>query len=60
MAPDDIDRLQEIRDLENEAFVRQAAREIPKGEPGVCKDCFCHSPRLVAGRCAPCRDDMRK
>lgn len=54
--PDDIDRQQEITQLENDAAIRRASRPIPKGEPGVCKECGEESPRLVVGRCAPCRD----
>lgn len=53
---DEIDKLQEITQLETDALIRQAARAIPKGEPGVCRDCGYDSLRLVAGRCAPCRD----
>lgn len=39
-----------------EAAVRAAAAAIPAGEPGECHECGEESPRLVNGRCAPCRD----
>ncbi len=29
---------------------------VPVGEPGECDECGEDSPRLVDGRCAPCRD----
>lgn len=34
---------------------RKAAIFQP-GHPGQCYDCGERSPRLVSGRCAPCRD----
>lgn len=57
--PDMFDHAQEIieqqlaRDLSNAGagtFV------LPAGEPGECIDCGYPKPRLVEGRCAPCRD----
>lgn len=57
--PDEIDRVQSNRDLENEAHIRIASRAAAKilaGEPGECKECGELSGRLVLGRCAPCRD----
>lgn len=57
--PDEIDRLQELRDIENDNLVRTATRaEIPAGEPGECQHCGEHSPRLVNTSCAPCRDEL--
>ena len=40
--------------------VRAAAAKIPAGEPGECVSCGEDMPRLVHGRCAPCRDGRRK
>jgi len=40
--------------------VKQAAASIPVGIAGTCKECGEHSPRLVQGLCAPCRDDLIK
>lgn len=56
---DEIDIIQRNSEMENEAHVRAALREaskIPAGEPGECVECGWDSPRLVRGRCAPCRD----
>lgn len=39
--------------------VRTAIRSEEKGEPGECQWCSKHSPRLVFGACAPCRDEFR-
>lgn len=57
--PDEIDRQQELNEVENAAHVEAARRsvgEIPPGVPGVCRECGGDSKRLVGGRCAPCRD----
>lgn len=32
---------------------------VAVGEPGVCDECCEPMPRLVNGRCAPCRDGRR-
>lgn len=57
--PDEIDRLQEQEDMIRDAQVRAARVQIPAGAPGECQQCFEDSPRLVGGRCAPCRDGRR-
>ena len=36
--------------------IRRASQPIPVGEPGTCHECGHESPRLVRGRCAPCRE----
>ena len=56
---DEIDKIQEITQLETDALIRNAAKPIPEGLPGVCKDCKVVSKRIVAGRCARCRDALR-
>jgi len=38
---------------------RMAAAAIPKGYPGDCVLCGEHSPRLVLGACATCRDKYK-
>lgn len=43
-----------------EASCRRAAAAIPAGEPGECERCGEDMPRLVNGRCAPCRDGRRR
>lgn len=56
---DEIDRAQENQLLEQQAHLamaREAAAAIPVGAPGECDGCFEHSPRLVRGFCARCRD----
>lgn len=40
--------------------VRAAAAAIPAGEPGECSRCGEDMPRLVNGRCAPCRDGRNR
>lgn len=39
---------------------RRAAAAIPAGEPGECDRCGDDMPRLVGGRCAPCRDGRKR
>lgn len=36
--------------------VARLAATMPAGEPGECRSCGEDMPRLVYGRCAPCRD----
>lgn len=36
--------------------IREAAADIPAGEPGECESCGLDSKRLVNNMCAPCRD----
>ena len=33
---------------------------VPEGEPGECARCGEDMPRLIHGRCAPCRDGRRR
>lgn len=59
----------DIVDLAQEVIEQQHARDLKNAgvglfvlEPGVageCQDCGYDSPRLVDGRCAPCRDGRR-
>lgn len=51
---DDADRAQ--RDTEQYEAAIPRNYEIPKGGAGECVECGGHSPRIVNGRCAPCRD----
>lgn len=39
---------------------RRVAAEIPEGVSGECLECGEHSPRLVHGVCAPCRDEFAR
>jgi hypothetical protein len=54
--PDEIDLAQEREHIATAEAIRQAAREIPPGEPGDCDLCGEWTARLINGACAPCRD----
>lgn len=56
----------DIADLANDQIELHTARSIAAarkpmipGEPGTCRECGDDMPRLVFGRCAPCRDGRR-
>lgn len=54
---DDVDLANELADARVIASLNKLKSvHIPVGQPGECKECGDHSPRLVGGRCAPCRD----
>lgn len=60
--PDETDLMQQHQDNERETLLERAharAANIPTGQPGECMECGEYSPRLVASRCAPCRDQHR-
>lgn len=40
--------------------IEAARRPVPAGEPGICNECGEDMPRLLYGRCAPCRDERNK
>lgn len=40
--------------------LRAARVAVPVGVAGECGGCGEDSPRLVGGRCAPCRDGRRR
>lgn len=53
------DEMDFAAELEEEHLARSisAARQpVPAGEPGECEECGYDRPRLIKGRCAPCRD----
>jgi hypothetical protein len=59
--------MSDIVDLASDVAQRQldraiAAARVPiaAGVAGECDDCSRQSPRLVGGRCAPCRDAGRR
>lgn len=56
---DDADRAAEdsliYDELRNKQFY-----ELPKGEPGECKECGTDHPRLVNGLCPFCRETLEK
>jgi len=59
---DEIDGVNDqiLRDqAHRETAARAAAAAVPAGTPGQCDDCGEAMPRLVGGRCAPCRDGRR-
>lgn len=60
--PDLADIAQEIILVDTDNGVNAARRDLaqmPAGEPGECEVCLDDSPRLVGGKCAPCRDGRK-
>lgn len=57
---DQMDMAAEITALHFDISLRAARQPIAVGAPGECEQCGNDSPRLVAGRCAPCRDGRRR
>lgn len=53
---DEVDIAAEIHDRALASLIAAARVPVPVGHPGVCRQCFERSQRLVIGRCAPCRD----
>lgn len=53
---DQIDLAQHYADTMLADAIRKARRPVPAGVAGECTDCGDDSPRLVGGRCAPCRE----
>lgn len=55
---DEADQADERQGKLTEAVIASIRRkaDLPAGEPGECEYCGEHSPRLVRGACAPCRD----
>lgn len=49
-----------ISELHLETSLRAARQPVPAGAPGTCENCDEHSPRLVGGLCAPCREPRRR
>ena len=52
---DDLDITTE-RELRADEAIHSFRYDLPKGVAGECDDCGEWSPRLIGGRCAPCRD----
>ncbi len=57
---DHVDEANDIAALHLERSLATARQPIAVGEPGECRTCGDDSPRLVGGRCAPCRDGRRR
>lgn len=57
---DDADRAAAQVELHTARAIEAARRPIPAGEPGICNQCGEDMPRLLYGRCAPCRDGRNK
>ena len=54
-----VDLIDAAQQLESEHLarsIRAALVPVPEGVPGECESCGEDMPRLVEGRCAPCRD----
>lgn len=45
-----------LNDQHFERSLRAARVPVPVGVAGECEGCGDDSPRLIGGRCAPCRD----
>jgi hypothetical protein len=56
--PDEFDQLAE-KELIADAAIHSFRFDIPVGEAGECCECEEYSPRLIGGKCAPCRDGRR-
>jgi hypothetical protein len=54
--PDVVDLAQHFAETMLAEAIRVARQPVPSGVPGECEDCGDQSPRLVGGRCAPCRE----
>jgi hypothetical protein len=48
------------RMLLDDAQIHAIRYEIPAGTAGICRQCEEPSPRLIAGRCAFCRDGRNR
>jgi hypothetical protein len=57
---DEVDLATEIADAQLARSIAAARVAVPVGVPGECDDCGDDSPRLVHGRCAPCRDGRNR
>lgn len=57
---DDIDLATELQDAHLDRSIRAARVPVAVGHPGECEQCAEDMPRLVDGRCAPCRDGRRR
>ena len=55
---DEADEANDHAEVIKEHFIRAARADIPPGRPGECEVCGDHSPRLINGVCAPCRDEF--
>jgi hypothetical protein len=53
---DEVDLAAELQQLHLEQSLRAARAVIPAGALGECSECGEDMPRLIGGRCAPCRD----
>lgn len=56
---DEIDIATAIADAQLARSIAVARAPVPVGVPGECRQCGEDWPRLVRGRCAPCRDGRR-
>ncbi|WP_230770594.1 conjugal transfer protein TraR [Sphingomonas sp. Leaf4] len=53
---DEMDLAAELEQEHLQRSIRAACQPITIGVAGECEECGYDSPRLVRGRCAPCRD----
>lgn len=57
---DQMDMAADISDFYLQRSIRAARQPVPEGVEGECQECGDDSPRLIGGRCAPCRDRAQK
>jgi hypothetical protein len=56
---DIIDMANDKAMADTDRAIAAARHDLAPGVPGECERCGEHSPRLVGGACAPCRDKWR-
>jgi hypothetical protein len=54
-----VDQANDFAAAYTDRAIRAARQPVPAGVAGVCDECGDDSPRLVGGRCAPCREPKR-
>jgi hypothetical protein len=56
---DPVDMANDVAQAALDRSIRSARAPIAIGVPGECEECGDDSPRLVMGRCAPCREPKK-
>ena len=53
---DEVDLANELNEQWTKHRIKAIRADIAPGVPGICEYCETHSPRLINGACARCRD----
>lgn len=53
---DEMDLAVAVGMQELDRLIAKARQPVAVGVEGECRECERHWPRLIGGRCAPCRD----